>query len=144
MFKISSLNFNGPTCTIFNIRTTRVSGVRRAQHVSCNEMRTRACASVSKLLFIVNDLRLHARSKDRFDKYFIGCFSVNPLIFRPVTFVESTVIINRAIDLSRICIQVKNIVSIISTVMHTNEQTLHYLQFSKLTKRSQDFYICSR
>lgn len=141
MFKISSLNFNGPTCTIFNIRTTRVSGVRRAQHVSCNEMRTRACASVSKLLFIVNDLRLHARSKDRFDKYFIGCFSVNPLIFRPVTFVESTVIINRAIDLSRICIQVKYCFDHFSDA---HEQTLHYLQFSKLTKRSQDFYIRSR
>lgn len=142
MFKISNLNFNGPTCTIFNIRTTRVSGVRRAQHVSCNEMRTRACASVSKLLFIVNDLRLHARSKDRFDKYFIGCFSVNPLIFRPVTFVESTVIINRAIDLSRICIQVKYCFDHFDSDAH--EQTLHYLQFSKLTKRSQDFYICSR
>lgn len=142
MFKISSLNFNGPTCTIFNIRTTRVSGVRRAQHVSCNEMRTRACASVSKLLFIVNDLRLHARSKDRFDKYFIGCFSVNPLIFRPVTFVESTVIINRAIDLSRICIQVKYCFDHFDSDAH--EQTLHYLQFSKLTKRLQDFYIRSR
>lgn len=142
MFKISSLNFNGPTCTIFNIRTTRVSGVRRTQHVSCNEMRTRACASVSKLLFIVNDLRLHARSKDRFDKYFIGCFSVNPLIFRPVTFVESTVIINRAIDLSRICIQVKYCFDHFDSDAH--EQTLHYLQFSKLTKRSQDFYIRSR
>lgn len=142
MFKISSLNFNGPTCTIFNIRTTRVSGVRRAQHVSCNEMRTRACASVSKLLFIVNDLRLHARSKDRFDKYFIGCFSVNPLIFRPVTFVESTVIINRAIDLSRICIQVKYCFDHFDSDAH--EQTLHYLQFSKLTKCSQDFYIRSR
>lgn len=142
MFKISSLNFNGPTCTIFNIRTTRVSGVRRAQHVSCNEMRTRACASVSKLLFIVNDLRLHARSKDRFDKYFIGCFSVNPLIFRPVTFVESTVIINRAIDLSRICIQVKYCFDHFDSDAY--EQTLHYLQFSKLTKRSQDFYIRSR
>lgn len=142
MFKISSLNFNGPTCTIFNIRTTRVSGVRRAQHVSCNEMRTRACASVSKLLFIVNDLRLHARSKDRFDKYFIGCFSVNPLIFRPVTFAESTVIINRAIDLSRICIQVKYCFDHFDSDAH--EQTLHYLQFSKLTKRSQHFYIRSR
>lgn len=103
---ISSIRFSSQ-----EQETTRGSGVQRVQHVSCNEMRTRACASVSKVLFIgmICACTLGRKIDLTNISRGVGCFSVNPLIFRPATFVKSTVIINCTIDrrLSRICIEIK-------------------------------------